>query len=771
MAYMKWFNEGNIHFQEERYDQAITCWEKALKIGQEENISQVVSKSFLNIGTAYGAKGDWKKALQNYYKSLEIEKEQGDEESIIECLFNIGDAFFALEEWENARTYYTQGLEKFVKEDRTKARILSNIGLSLFSEGKWNEARNYFEQSLQLFRELNDHEGISNCLTNLGVISRNLGLWEEAINYYRESLELDKHLNNEKGVAACLMNIGIALEVLGKLKEAIQHYHESLGIFRKLEDDQGIATCLINLGNAFEMLKKWDKALEFYQQSLKIFQRLGDKLNISKSLTNIGIALRNLGKWKEAIQNYQQSLTWFEKLKDRAARSKCLLDLGVAYHAIGKRDDAIKYFEESRKLFQKLGDRPGEALACQNLGWVYQESDNIQLAVKYFTEALGIYTTLITHISSEEYRKSYAREFETLPKIIGNLAQLLEQPITIERYIPTDNTEVGAKAMTQLLSELKNNITELNMAVQEKSSSSEVSQNISSLIDLVNRTLVTFSKTEKLKGEKIYEIIEESMGFIKHLFQTYELAKKGQESKDILEILIRIQNRLRINFPQLDFIPQLQEKIKQIQKEAPERFSEALAHNLRFAILSWIRGLYNISISNKKIYLETIGEPDDLYRNLEVELRTISNRIQIEEVNYSKDILGYLIITKKQAGIPIFQWNFIEATFDSDLVGGFLSAIQSFGSEITRESASMEKIAYKGFEINFQDGEFIRCALILKGEITKLLLKGLRNFVQEFESHFEKPLRANTGNVAIFETTDTLIQKYFDVSLSEMGSQ
>ncbi len=99
---MKWFKEGTQHFQRTEYDQAIECWKKALELGTQEKIEHVISKSLMNIGTAYSSKGEWKKTLEFYYASLEIEKKRGDIPSIAENLMEIGDALFALEKREDS---------------------------------------------------------------------------------------------------------------------------------------------------------------------------------------------------------------------------------------------------------------------------------------------------------------------------------------------------------------------------------------------------------------------------------------------------------------------------------------------------------------------------------------------------------------------------------------------------------------------------------------------------------------------------------------------
>ncbi|MHA1278528.1 MAG: tetratricopeptide repeat protein [Candidatus Helarchaeota archaeon] len=758
MAFMKWFNEGNTNFQKNRYKEAIECWKKALEIGRKLQDDQVQAKSLMNIGTAYKAQEDWNKALNFFHQGLEVEKKMGDQASIADALMNIGDIFFALKQWDNAQNYYMQSLETYSKEDRNKARILFNFGLSLFHNGKWKDSIKYYKKSLDLFEKLRDIDGISATLANLGIVSRNLGLWDDAIKYYKQGLEIDRQMEDKQGEATSLLNIGIALEVLGKVKEAIKYYQRSLVIFRELGDEKAIATCLLNIGNAFQIIKKWNKALQFYEQSLKLFKELRDKSNISKCLTNVGIALGNLGDWDRAVLNFQNSIKWFESVHDQAALSKALVDLGVAYYNKGEVDRAIESYYKSRELFRKLGDRPGEALACQNLGWAYRKQNKNQKALKYFSEALGIYTTLITPISDEEFRESYAKEFIELPKVIAGLTDMLTQSVESQGY---QEIASGKNQMSELLTQLKTNIMNLNITMQLKHEYQDISENIRNLMNLVERTTITFSQTEQMKKETISRAISNSIEVCNSFFALHASCIKDADSQALSRTLKELQAKLNQLFPELDINTSITEKVNELAAMASRKISIADAFDLQYQILIWIGRLFNIAASNMKFYEAIVGKEDEVSKSIEEKLENLSNRLKIEEINYSKRILSYLIVIKKNSGIPLYQWNFIEASFDSTLVGGFLTAIQSFGSEISREKASMEKLAYKNFEINFQDGKYIRLALILRGGLTELLARQMKSFVLDFETKFEKPLAENKGNLTLFDSSDTLIKKHF----------
>ncbi len=761
LAYMKWFTEGSRHFEAAEYDQAIDCWKEALEIGKQEKIEQVISKSLMNIATAYSSKGDWKQALEYYYSSLEIEKKRGEISSIAENLMGIGDALFALKKREDACNYYKQFLEIYKQRDQNRARVLLNLGLNSFSEGNWKEAMGYYEECLELFQDLKDPEGLSKALANLGIVARNLGEWEKAIQYYTRSYEIDLQLQDKQGMGICLMNMAIALEAVGKIKEAIENYQSSLSIFRELGDEKSTSICLLNLGNAFAVLKKWDMALEFYQQSINLFEKIGDQPNISKSLTNMGIALRNLGRWEDAIQNYQTSLQEFEKSNDQVAISKCLLDLGVAYYSINQLEEALNNFHRSQKLFQKYGDRPGEAIACQNLGLTYYKRKDFRRALKYFNESLGIYTTLATQLESEEYRDSYMREFAELPKIIETLSQIVEQQsVEIKRFSPVKTEEY--KDLDEVLIQLRDNIIELNASMKDQSAFPGLSKNISNFTSLVQKLLETASLTEKLRREKISGKILDSLEICNSLFKVFRICEPKAMKDQVVSYLRQLDDQLQHKFPHFTISEEIQNIITRLREEPETFISEALLFNLKFVILHWTKQLLTIINANKKVYLEDIGKFDEnTIQLLESELNTKIEHLIDEETEYSKQILGHLIVIMKNSGIPVYKKDFIETAWDGDLISGFLTAIQSFGNEFSQERTSMEMLAYKNLKIHFQDGEIIRCALILKGEITDLLTKTLKSFLYDFETTYQTALIQYTGDVGPFKQATKLIDRYF----------
>jgi hypothetical protein len=99
---------------------------------------------------------------------------------------------------------------------------------------------------------------------------------------------------------------------------------------------------------------------------------------------------------------------------------------------------------------------------------------------------------------------------------------------------------------------------------------------------------------------------------------------------------------------------------------------------------------------------------------------------------------------------------------DPDLISGFLTAVQSFGSELSSEKTEMKKLAYKDFEIELNVGDYVRAALFLIGPGTKWLINNLVTFINSFEQQFGEVLKDWHGDVSQFTTAPELVKEIFN---------
>jgi len=146
-------------------------------------------------------------------------------------------------------------------------------------------------------------------------------------------------------------------------------------------------------------------------------------------------------------------------------------------------------------------------------------------------------------------------------------------------------------------------------------------------------------------------------------------------------------------------------------------------------------------------------------------------RIWAEDALVLDDLIkiSYLLIIHKDAGVTIYNKQ-ISMDLDSDLIGGFITAISQFRSEIKKTG---EEIATgKGFEMDYydfkiviNDGDFVRVALILDGTPSKTLEENQEMFTDRFEKRHGALLGDFSGDITPFGETDKLVERIFNISL------
>jgi len=126
--------------------------------------------------------------------------------------------------------------------------------------------------------------------------------------------------------------------------------------------------------------------------------------------------------------------------------------------------------------------------------------------------------------------------------------------------------------------------------------------------------------------------------------------------------------------------------------------------------------------------------------------------IQIpREKNKYRAIFKNLLIIDKSSGISIISHANETEMMDDVLVAGFLSAMDSFVSEVGGAS-SLEEIDYKGFFIQASYGEMVKMALFLSEPGDQILKERLSYFVKQFEEKYRQQIEyfKLTGNVTLF---------------------
>jgi tetratricopeptide (TPR) repeat protein len=263
-----WNNKGLSLANLGRFEEAITCYSKALEINPEDTAAW--NNKGLSLANLYRIE----EAVTCYSKALEINPK------FTEAWNGKGFSLTKLHMYEEAIICFDKVLE--INHDDDYA--WNNKGASSTKLGRFEDAITCFGNALEINPE--DELAWNNKGNSLG----SLGRFEEAITCYSKALEL----NPEDNRVWC--NKGNSLGSLGRFEEAVICYSKALELNPK--DNRAWN----NKGASSTKLGRFEDAITCYSKALEL--NPDDEL----AWTNKGVSLAVLGRIEEAITCFDKAL-------------------------------------------------------------------------------------------------------------------------------------------------------------------------------------------------------------------------------------------------------------------------------------------------------------------------------------------------------------------------------------------------------------------------------------------------------------------------------
>ncbi|TFG04928.1 MAG: hypothetical protein EU536_03475 [Promethearchaeota archaeon] len=270
------------------------------------------------------------------------------------------------------------------------------------------------------------------------------------------------------------------------------------------------------------------------------------------------------------------------------------------------------------------------------------------------------------------------------------------------------------------------------------------------------------AKSMRMKGEKFSQQILSAFELADRLSQLFEYCEMNWNLSEVIILLKEILTRAHRDLPSLPF--EMGHWVADLEQELDPNATiwEQTAINLEFEMYNNLVKVGDVIRSNLEMYKGTFQDDLDTIKSIEEKYQQLLLKTAELEQKYSTRILVYLLIIESNSGVTLYEHNFAQKTLDPDLISGFLTAVQSFGVELTSDQeAGMKKLAYKNFEIELNVGDYIRAALFLTGENTKFLIKKQTELINQFEERYSDKLKEWHGDVSVFSSAKELIETVF----------
>ncbi len=541
---------------------------------------------------------------------------------------------------------------------------------------------------------------------------------------FKKALQLAEHVKNESKkeknslmmIDACIV-IAEALEHLGRFDEKIEVVkiaEDELKTFLEEESKDFTlrkSSILDQQGRIHWWKGELAKALVFFQQSLKLREQLHNEYLITESFTNIGATFWLQGDISQALFYFELSLTLNKKHNNLNGIASSLNNVGAIYWQKGELDEALDYYQQSLKLFEELANQQDIAISLGNIGKIYHDKGEFDRALDHHQRSL------ILRADIENAQQIAMSLFELISVSLDNGSLELSQQYL--QYLQQIDKREKKKIISQQYRVARALVLKKNGRARERGKAEILLEQVAEEEVCHYKLTVTalFNLCElflkELRENEDQELLNEVQNLSTRLFEIGE----EQNSQRLIAEVYLLQSKLAL----------LELKIKEARKflTQAQRIAEKWGLN-RLAM--------KISSEHDKLLQQLNLWEEVIHRNASLRERIalsqleemVGGMVQKSEFKTPKqrpeEPVMLLIVGK--TGQCLFSKIFVPDTQINDqLLGGFLSAISSFGSEVFENTETLDRIVYQEHTLALKPIESMMFTYVFKGQSYSALQK------------------------------------------------
>ncbi|MFX0039132.1 MAG: tetratricopeptide repeat protein [Candidatus Heimdallarchaeota archaeon] len=421
-----------------------------------------------------------------------------------------------------------------------------------------------------------------------------------------------------------------------------------------------------------------EKALKYGEESLRISEGYGNKKEIA-------LALQYNSWYYTTIGNLDQALDYLERcLRVQRSYRKCddwrtLKDLGVLNGIIGELDLALKFTKESLALTEEIGNKNYIAQCLNNSSLIYRQKGNLDLAREALERSLTIW-----------------KELDIKIRLIGCLDSLFIVSLDANSLKQAEQYLLNMQQINEQLKDKMSNVAcrvnkalllKMSLDSRDKQTAKEILQQV------VEEEIINWEFTERallhLCDIFLFELQaynnQENLREVDHLLNRLTESAKAQHSFRLLAETYLLQGKLAI--------------IQMNMGDARQCFTKAE----RIADDHGLHLLARTVSTEHDALLEQLEKWEMLRKSK----TPVSERLKLVDVDKTLDhMMGkkmlkppdlveedpILLIIMSEAGNAYFNHTFIKNWDYSSLFSSFISAFNSFSSEIFAKTIDRIKI-------------------------------------------------------------------------------
>jgi signal transduction histidine kinase len=219
---------GVMYYKLGIYDSSLFRYLDALRIAENLELTNILGKVYLNLGTLYDVMGEPGKAKSSFRKSIPYNEMANSRINVVKAIHNIGNILVQEGDYDSAWTIYNKALEINLEMNYAEGIADAYTGLGDVTDrwGDYTKAHDFFEKAKYHYESINHSEGICISHINLGRNERQLGNFSKALNDFDRALYIAREAGFLNREAESMKNICDLNALMGDYKLAYENTWE-----------------------------------------------------------------------------------------------------------------------------------------------------------------------------------------------------------------------------------------------------------------------------------------------------------------------------------------------------------------------------------------------------------------------------------------------------------------------------------------------------------------------------------------------------------------
>lgn len=553
-----------------------------------------------------------------------------------------------------------------------------------------------------------------------GRVYRRTGDFDLALEFLEHSLSTRIGLGNVYATGAPLNEIGIIYAQKGQFDFALKNLQQSLKVFEDAGNKGQIVRIRNNIGMIYMGIGDLEQALEFYQKALATSEELENERYISAISLNIGRIFFARGEIDDALGYYQRSSSIFEKLDSKAEQAICLNSIGQVYYAKGELDDALDFYQRSLAIVEELQVKQEIATSLNNIGDVYRERGDFTSAADNYERSLAIFEGIGNKLDMSHTLVNLIR--------LGLSKGSCDDAESYLQQLEEINKKEDHKLIDQLYRHSKAMVLRESDRVIKRAESQQLFQQIAEeeimKFDITAEAMLNLCELLYLELETSGS--EEALNELKTLLQQLLEIADDQHAYSVFVETHLLQSKTALL--ELD-VQKARQLLTQAQMIAEEKGLQKLAMKASGEYDSLLD-----QITKWDSFIEKEASMQERLQLVQLE-KMVTGLIHKREVETPErpPEEPVMLLIMAQSGLTLYSQSFEEdQQMDDQLIGGFLTAVTSFGTEVFSGSGAIDRIQYQEYTVASKILESMMFCYMFKGQSYSAIQK-LDQFMDEVQ--------------------------------------